>query len=174
MSNNKRATYTIITILILVILGVGVCAVTNEVPDPGHSLAELQSCSDGETLISNSGTWNCSLFSSLESDPTQEAKTKVVEIGGWNMNTEQVKLVEHKISDFTKIVSVTGIIFIDGKQYGYTLGDLSDRAESDTRATINVINSKTINLQAGNYPHSSAGFDDASFNRGYLYISYLE
>lgn len=55
----KKTTYTLITLIILIILGIGVYARAGKIPDPGHSLAELQPCSKGETLVSNSQFWEC-------------------------------------------------------------------------------------------------------------------
>ena len=55
----KRATYTIIALSILIILAISVYAFSGTTPNPGHSLNELQSCSDQETLVSKSGTWRC-------------------------------------------------------------------------------------------------------------------
>ncbi len=55
----KRATYTIITLSILIILAISVYAFSGTTPNPGHSLRELQPCSKGETLVSNSQFWEC-------------------------------------------------------------------------------------------------------------------
>jgi len=56
---SKRATYTIITFGILIILAIGVYAVAGSTPNPGHSLSELYTCEDGKTIVSRNGMWNC-------------------------------------------------------------------------------------------------------------------
>ncbi len=56
---SNRLLYTLITIGILAILGVGVYAVAGSVPNPGHSLLQLQPCSDGETLKMVGTSWTC-------------------------------------------------------------------------------------------------------------------
>jgi hypothetical protein len=55
----KRATYTLITLSILIILGFGVYAFAGKTPNPGHSLSELQPCSDKEILTTRGETWQC-------------------------------------------------------------------------------------------------------------------
>lgn len=186
---SNRAIYTLITLGIIALLCVGVYAIAGEVPNPGHSINQIECNEDfcvndgklgigtedpssklnviGDALIDGN------LIVEGEINSLKFGNTKVVEIGGWDMNKIGAKSVKHGISDFTKIASVTGIVFIDGKQYGYIIGDISDRTESDTRVTINNINSNFITLQAGNYPKSSPAWNDASFNRGYLYITYV-
>ncbi len=56
---SNRLLYTLITIGILAILGVGVYAF-GAVPNPGHSLGQLQTCdSEGQTLVMQGGSWAC-------------------------------------------------------------------------------------------------------------------
>ena len=58
-SFSERVAYTLIVILIVLIAGVGVWAVAGTTPNPGHSLAQLQPCSDGEILKMSGGVWSC-------------------------------------------------------------------------------------------------------------------
>jgi hypothetical protein len=60
--SNKLA-YTIIVILFIITLGVGVYAI-GSVPNPGHSLSQLQPCDNGQTLIVSGGAWTCTTPSS--------------------------------------------------------------------------------------------------------------
>jgi len=58
MSN--RLLYTLIAIGILAIVATGVYALVYNVPNPGHSVAELQKCdSDGQVLKMSGGNWVC-------------------------------------------------------------------------------------------------------------------
>lgn len=56
---SKRWIYTLIVIGILAIVGVGVYASLGAIPDPGHSVDELQPCSDGEILQMSGDSWSC-------------------------------------------------------------------------------------------------------------------
>ena len=56
---SNRLLYTLITILVLAIIGVSVYAVAGTTPNPGHSLSQLQPCSNGEILKMAGGVWTC-------------------------------------------------------------------------------------------------------------------
>lgn len=57
---SNRLSYTIIAVFALLLIGVGVYAL-GAVPSPvGHSLTQLQPCSNGETLVTSGGVWTCS------------------------------------------------------------------------------------------------------------------
>ncbi len=57
---SNRTTYTLITFLILAVIGVGVYAVAGTTPNPGHAFTELQPCNGvGEILKSDGTTWTC-------------------------------------------------------------------------------------------------------------------
>jgi hypothetical protein len=61
ISLSNRWLYTLIVLGVLAAIAVGVYAVAGSVPSPGHPLSELQACSDGQALVSNSsGDWICS------------------------------------------------------------------------------------------------------------------
>lgn len=59
---SKRTLYTIITFSILIILCFGVYAGAGTIPNPGHSLRELQHCAEKQTLVFKSGIWRCEKF----------------------------------------------------------------------------------------------------------------
>jgi len=56
---SNRWLYTLITVGILICLSVGVYAVLGTTPNPGHSISELQTCSNGEILQMVNGAWAC-------------------------------------------------------------------------------------------------------------------
>jgi len=57
---SNKVLYTLIIIGILAIVGVGVWAYGTAVPsDFGHSLGELETCNEGETLVVMNGEWDC-------------------------------------------------------------------------------------------------------------------
>ena len=57
---SNRLAYTIITFFAVIALAVVVYAVPGTTPNPGHSIAQLQPCSDGEILKTAAGVWTCS------------------------------------------------------------------------------------------------------------------
>jgi hypothetical protein len=65
---SNKVVYSLIVIGILVIIGVGVWAYgTSEPSNFGHSLGELETCDDGETLMMVNEEWTCvSQGSSIE------------------------------------------------------------------------------------------------------------
>ena len=57
---SNRAVYTLITFLVLSVVGVGVYAIAGTTPNPGHAFTELQPCTTaGEILKSDGTTWTC-------------------------------------------------------------------------------------------------------------------
>ena len=90
---SKRATYTLIAFGILIILAIGVYAVTGKTPNPGHSLRELQPCAKGETLVSNSFFWQCQSNNWEPSSKGMEYTKGYVGIGeGVGHYDEKIKL----------------------------------------------------------------------------------
>lgn len=56
---SNRLSYTIISVFILIALGIGVWAI-GAVPNPGHAISELQTCSvEGAMLRMSGGSWTC-------------------------------------------------------------------------------------------------------------------
>ena len=58
---SNRILYSLISLVIISIVAVGVYAVPGAIPNPGHSISQLQPCgNDGETLVMTSGgAWTC-------------------------------------------------------------------------------------------------------------------
>jgi len=55
---SNKLFYTLIVIGILAVVGVGVWAL-GSVPNPGHSIGELETCEEGESLQVVDGEWDC-------------------------------------------------------------------------------------------------------------------
>ncbi len=55
--SNKLA-YTLVAIFSIVLIGVGVFAL-GPVPNPGHSISQLQTCDDGQILKMSGSAWSC-------------------------------------------------------------------------------------------------------------------
>jgi len=55
----NRIHYSLITLAIVVVFGVGVYALGTTVPNPGHSISQLQVCGDGQILQTSGTSWTC-------------------------------------------------------------------------------------------------------------------
>lgn len=114
-------------------------------------------------------------------------RTKVVEIGDWNMNSTSGVNIAHGLPDVTKIRSVSVIIRSDGSTIVYDF--LSSPGVDQPSTALNIskrsgtiaeINSTNIELDQKQDDGSSSsffdgtGFDSTSFNRGWITIVYEE
>lgn len=103
-------------------------------------------------------------------------KTKVVEIGDWDMDTTSGVQVNHGISDFKKIRSVSGLIRNDADNRYYIIGtDELFFAPGFSVAPVSPgIDSTDINIAraTGSATFDTTGFDSTSYNRGWLTIVY--
>jgi hypothetical protein len=110
------------------------------------------------------------------SDGTNLIKIKVLDIGTWNMNADDNKYVTHGIADWTKILSVQGVIVNDAndKRYPWT-----QRGESGLESSgIEFINSTQVRLYrtiagSGGTNFDSSAFSSTGASRGYLVVTYL-
>ena len=71
----NRWLYTLITIGILAIVGVGVYAWADPVTGVGHDYTEIQPCANGQILKMSDGAWDCgsdddAVGITTETDPT--------------------------------------------------------------------------------------------------------
>ena len=98
--------YTFIAIGILVIIGVGVYATVDKTK-AWHSLDEIElpDCADGQVLQMSGGSWGCVDLPNVDTG----LKTKVVEIGGWDMTANITVKIAHGLSDFRKIGTVSAV-----------------------------------------------------------------
>jgi hypothetical protein len=108
----------------------------------------------------------------IETDGTL-LKTKVVQIGDWNMDTTQQVSVAHSISDFTKIRSVSAMILNDASGTLFNLISAEGTTGSAADNTQIVCNSTNIILgrKTGGIFDQSL-YDSTSFNRGFITITY--
>lgn len=101
-------------------------------------------------------------------------KSKIIEIGAWNMDATFTVSVAHGIADFTKIQKVSATIMDDtGTSYSSLPNSLGTGA-APTYAPAITWNSTNINLarEPSGY-YDSATFNDAVMNRGSIEITYI-
>ena len=106
-------------------------------------------------------------------------KTKVVDIGDWNMDATTSVGVAHGV-DFTKIRSVSGVIRADANGSRYEIGVANTASGAadvffPSNTAPNAINSTTIMITrlTGGLFDANADFDEPTgYNRGWLVITY--
>ena len=104
-------------------------------------------------------------------------KTKIIEIGDWDMNANDGVSVAHGLSDYTKIISVKAMIRPDaGNNETYPLCDVMNNFATDgVEGGILRIDATNIDLRRflGGF-FDSVSFDSTSYNRGWVIIKYME
>lgn len=107
------------------------------------------------------------------SDGTNIIRTKIINIGDWNMDTTGNVAVTHGLTK-TNIRSVTGILRIDDDSTYYILTPGYD-ASLAMEGYIQTITDTVVNLyrRTGGL-YDNVNFDSTSYNRGWITITYIE
>lgn len=99
---------------------------------------------------------------------------KVINIGDWNMNTTDIKVVSHSLgASWNKVVSIQVMILNDSGNIIYPLNTLN--SNGDFSGGVNSMDSTTISLNLNKSipcQFDSAEFNATSYNRGYITIEY--
>jgi len=171
---NKRIVYTLTTIIILIILGVGVYAWANPSIKVGHSFIELEPCSENQILQIQNGTWKCINLIGYE---LGFLKFKIIEIGSWNMDAYEQKDIDLEIVS-KKIRSISIMIREDDKEwriYDLNKVDGFSKEVNGGISSIGTMGQEIILLtrtRDGFFDQTL--FDDSSINRGWITIGYIE
>ena len=99
-------------------------------------------------------------------------KTKVLEIGDWNMDSLNFRNVNHGLT-MTKIRSISGILRDDGGNDFYSIGSHYSLLSQPLAAAITSVQATWIvvtRLTGGAF--DSTSFDRTSYNRGWLTVTY--
>lgn len=164
---SKKWFYTLIAIAVLAIIGIGVYAYGTSDPSTfGHSLGEIETCAEGETLQVVDGEWAC---------VTEFLKKKIIEIGDWNMDASSDKNLPHEFgSNLSRIKSVDVLIQADEDVGGelYQIDARSGGGSVSGSVVIDRFDVTLIRATGGlfDYPW----FDSTSYNRGWIVIWYEE
>ena len=101
-------------------------------------------------------------------------KTKVIEIGDWDMDSDSSKSILHGL-DLTKIRSVNGIIRNDADTLYFTVSTEPSFASDITNVPVllQVTNSTEIIItRRTDYMFDTTSYDSTSYNRGWITILY--
>ena len=171
----NRWLYSLIAIGILAIIGVGVYAYNSGLSPSvmWHSAGErdLSGGVNGNAVFNGPVTANAGINTS-----NIVLKTKVIEIGDWNMATTVSVDVNHGISDYTKIRIVDVVVRGDsGSGIYYRKLDRSDTGVTPgtIQGWVGHIQPSTITLSrltGGIFTNSA--FDATSYNRGWITVTY--
>jgi hypothetical protein len=97
-------------------------------------------------------------------------RTKIIEIGVWNMNTTQIVNVTHGL-DLAKIRRVTSIIVNDAGTAKYSF-------DVNVTGSMGIITAGAADIElnnvTGSFFDASASFSGTAANRGHVLIEYID
>lgn len=100
-------------------------------------------------------------------------KTKIIDIGDWNMDSSTNVTLAHGLSDFTKVRNVSCQVRNDGNTTYYNLMSSINNGLG-TQVNEIAINSSNVILQReSNGIFDNSLFDSTSYNRGWVTIQYI-
>lgn len=105
-----------------------------------------------------------------------ELRVKVLEIGGWDMNADATKNVNHGLgANWTNIVHASVTIINDAEDDKSVLPGLTRNPPSLPAGYITSINSLRVVLgrAANAIGYDNTSYDDDTINRGHVMIWYL-
>lgn len=105
---------------------------------------------------------------SLSDITKNKLRTKIIDIGDWNMDLDATKQVTHGLADQTKIRTVDVIIRSDDNVVMQPLVSPNAGGIDDINATVINLFRESAGLFDGTF------YDSTSFNRGWITIGYLE
>jgi hypothetical protein len=100
-------------------------------------------------------------------------RTKIIEIGDWNMDTTATVQVAHGLSDYKKIRGVSAIIISDNDvnylDIHYTYANTGNVGGCVTPVGANILLKRA---DSGNF--DNIDYNSTSFNRGWVTIHYID
>ena len=186
----NRWLYTFILIGIIILLGIVVYAYTNPTTGVGHDYNEIQPCADGQVLGMVAGIWTCVDMWNETADTRCDTsgtcsqvcigsdcqlswglKTKIINIGDWNMVATSSAGRPHGLS-LLNIRDVQAIIRDDSD--GLYLKIDSSTYAGAINGNIFVTSSAVSMTRREGGGFDSTNYDETSFNRGWILITYEE
>lgn len=106
-------------------------------------------------------------------DGSLKVRTKIIDIGDWDMNTNQTVTVSHGIADFTKIRSVKALIRTDDATNMYDIGLVAPGSGVVNGSVGAISSSSIVLLRTNGGSFDTTGFQATSYNRGFITIEYI-
>lgn len=152
---SNRFAYTIISAFAMIALAVVVYAVPGTTPNPGHPLTQLQPCSNGETLVTTNGAWNCTTPSSGGSSQWTASGSDIYYTAG-NVGIRTNSPTHPLVVNGTPWPTGKGLLLSgnDVAIWGKTTGGTDSRLiflGADDSAYINAPVGKSIRFRIGEY-----------------------
>ena len=130
--------------------------------------AEINTACDGITATA------AELNSAADGIGVTIPRTKVVEIGDWNMDTTTSKAIAHGLN-LTQIVAVRAMVRNDADDARYMAQGYDQVTGTDTHLAVMATGAGNVNLQryaTGFF--DSTDFNATSYNRGWVVIDYID
>lgn len=101
-------------------------------------------------------------------------KTKVIEIGSWDMDAIGSRLVSHGISDYTKIRSISVMIRNDAETILYPLSSVGGSGGTTPQGDAWAVNNSgsILLMRVASGVFDNTNFNDAIINRGWVTVTY--
>lgn len=100
-------------------------------------------------------------------------KYAVINIGDWDMDTDQTKIVAHGIADYKKIRTVEAIIR-DDTDVVYNNINVGNPSGISGGGVTTITTTDIYLARVAGEIFDSASYNSTSFNRGYITIGYIE
>lgn len=132
----------------------------------------LETATSAETILGSSTSLAVTpegLKDTFDSKLGDILKTKVLDIGDWNMDTTVTKNVAHGLT-FANIRSIRVLIRNDANTARYSFTDINVGATTYQAVTADATNISLFRESGGIY--DSTNYDSTSYNRGWIIIEY--
>lgn len=162
----------------------GLSGSTNLILFDFNNLFNLEQAKNNKLLlrcIFDGTYWNVNIITTDEevqyvdsssSSSFVKIKNKILEIGDWNMDTTSLVNINHGISNFLNIVSSKVSIINDLSTVIVSLEGYNGIGFEKGTYSINSTSFVLDRTTGGIFDNTS--YDSTSFNRGYIYITYIE
>ena len=140
----------------------------------GYKVISAYLPSDSDVTFNSVTVVDLAVTGDITYDSIAQPKVKILDIGDWDMDTSPTKNVAHGLT-LADIRSIVVVIRSDaawgGELYELTNGTGTDNT-SQGYWTVEATNVELVRLGGGDWDGTSA-FDDTSYNRGWITITYF-
>lgn len=127
---------------------------------------------DVDGVILAQDGYECEYRDDTPSETIAVIKTKIIEIGDWNMDTTTSLSVAHNITNWKNIRDVSAIIRNDGDTAYYNLFDSRDAGGNSSGGMSSIDSTNILLTRVTGGLFDGIGYDSTSYNRGWIYVVY--